>query len=260
MKPCGPLAVNLLRTCKLINVEAVEVLYGENCFHLQSGFQSFAMFYVPNDLFRWVRELEMIFPMVDDSFDFYDVPHQYSPGNICLISTSKHIEFAPEQMANQVLRHLLGILSSVPCLRQLSFIIPPTWTGSNFNYHWQMPYEGEDETKESCMRDDCLADLGYGRTLVTYLFHSGAWKDLEAFFHLELPFHVSITRIYKPAEKWMSQRAVDRLFKNARRCGIWDQREALEDGDNGMNKPSVRLGVEPDEIMRDMGRLFQETG
>jgi hypothetical protein len=97
------------------------------------------MFYVPNDLFRWIRELKMIFPMVDDSFDPYDVPHQYSPGNICLISTSKHIESAPEQMANQVLRHLLGVLSSAPCLRQLSFIIPPTWTGSDFNCHWQMP-------------------------------------------------------------------------------------------------------------------------
>jgi hypothetical protein len=213
-----------------------------------------------NDVFRWIRELEMIFLMVDDSFNPYDVPHHYSPENICLVSTSKHIEFAPEQMANQVLRHLLGMLSSAPCLRQLNSIIPPTWTRSDFNCHWQMPFKGEDEHQENCMRDDCLADLGYGRPLVTYLFHSGAWKDLEAFFHLELPFHVSITRTYRPAEKWISQRAVERLFKNARRCGIWDQREALEDGENGIHKPAVCLEVDPDEIMRDMRQLFQETG
>jgi hypothetical protein len=66
------------------------------------------------------------------------------------------------------------------------------------------------------MRDDCLTDLGYDRSHVTYLFQSDAWKDLGAFFHLENTFHVSITRIYRPVDKFMSQKVVENLFKRPR--------------------------------------------
>jgi hypothetical protein len=63
------------------------------------------------------------------------------------------------------------------------------------------------------MRDDCLTDLGYDRSHVTYLFQSDAWKDLGAFFHLENTFHVSITRIYRPVDKFMSQKVVEGCSK-----------------------------------------------
>jgi hypothetical protein len=53
-------------------------------------------------------------------------------------------------------------------------------------------------------------------------------------------------------------KVVERLFKNARRGGIWDQREALEDGYFGMHKPAVSLGEDPDEVIWDIGGLFQE--
>jgi hypothetical protein len=122
-----------------------------------------------------------------------------------------------------------------------------------------VPYEGRDEDGKGPMRDDCLTELGYDRSHVTYLFQSDAWKDLRAFFHLENPFHVSITRIYRHVDKFMSQKVVESLFqKNTRRCGIWDQQEALEDGYFGMHKPAVSLGEDPDEVIRYIGGLFQE--
>jgi hypothetical protein len=51
---------------------------------------------------------------------------------------------------------------------------------------------------------------------------------------------------------------MERLFKNVRRCGIWDQREALEDSYFGMHKPAVSLGEYLYEVIQDIGGLFQE--
>jgi hypothetical protein len=56
----------------------------------------------------------------------------------------------------------------------------------------------------------------------------------------------------------MSQKVMERLFKNVRRCGIWDQREALEDSYFGMHKPAVSLGEYLYEVIQDIGGLFQE--
>jgi hypothetical protein len=48
------------------------------------------MFYMPNDLFRWIKELKMIFPMVEASFDPYDVSQYYNFESICLDNIREH--------------------------------------------------------------------------------------------------------------------------------------------------------------------------
>jgi hypothetical protein len=257
----GPLPFSLLRTWKQIRAEGEQVLYGDNPLHVWHGFQSFAMFYLPGDLFRWIKELRMIFPTIEESFNLHDFADYYpmDKGTCYRVPTPDYSTLNFKCIANQVLQHLLRTLSNVPCLRKLHFMISSHWTGSDFIRGWQTPYDPREDCDDPVnMIADCVY---YDEYLgpIAYLRHVDAWNALETFFRRELSFHVSITRLYESGNQGTQSKAVERLLKNAKqRLGIWDQREAEEIGrcEYGEHKPSVRVGEDPDEIVRDIGWLF----
>jgi hypothetical protein len=257
----GPLPFDLLSTCKQIRAEGEQVLHGDNPFHVWHGFQSFAMFYLPGDLFRWIKELRMIFPTVEESFSLHDFADYYPlDENTChRVPTPDYSTLTFKCIANQVLHHLLRTLSNVPCLRKLYFMIPSHWTGSGSIRGWRTPYNSrEDWDDQVNMIDDCVY---YDEYLgpIAYLRHVDAWNALETCFGREISFHVSVTRIYEPGSQGTQSKAVERLLKNAKQhLEIWDQREAEEIGrcEHGEHKPSVRVDEDPDEIIRDIGGLF----
>jgi hypothetical protein len=138
-------------------------------------------------------------------------------------------------------------------------MITSHWTDPGFIRGWQTPYDSRENWDDQVnMIDDCVY---YDEYLgpIAYLHHVDAWNALETFFRRELSFHVSITRIYESGTQGTQSKAVERLLKNAKqRLGIWDQREAEEIGrcESGEHKPSVRVGEDPDDIVRNLGWLF----
>jgi hypothetical protein len=66
---------------------------------------SFAMFYLPGDLFRWIKELRIIFPIIEESLALHDFADYYPfDKDVCYrVPTPDYATLPYKCVANQVL-------------------------------------------------------------------------------------------------------------------------------------------------------------
>jgi hypothetical protein len=195
-------AASLLRTCKQIKEEGEQVLYAENTFHFWGQYRSFDdVFCLPVQFFRWVKELTINFPPTKSECmlrrDILNYGSTNEPNN----SAHGQTMFSMDFLANQLLQYLLHVLCNAPQLRKLNFIIPSDW-------------RDDDDTSSAAHGRPYIHENGQ---IDSKLHKPDAWKALDAFFRLELPFEVSITRLYLEWERKQHLKLHTRLMNRVRR-------------------------------------------
>lgn len=241
-------SINLLRTCRQINIEGSQVFYGDNTFELlrESALPNITTLLSPASI-DWLKELIIAIPFVHGKLSVHKLALNYVnpiPPEKRVLSAGK---CRTDFLLNGLIQVHLDTICSASNLRKLTMVIEP---------NWHLYITGRVERKQS---EPDAADQ-----IRAYLNLPDVWEDLATLIKHKPDLEIVVVRLYEQGKPVPRERSHARLLSKLKlRLGIWDVREAPlfvnQKKKRGFwTMPPANPADNPEDLLESVQAMFSE--